>query len=265
MRKLFLTFSACILTLLFLPVSTHADEEYSQCVQRYGDHYSAVIIDDFCGQEEFFSDSEEEELFKIMMDITEFTNIMLVGTYDHPSDTQSYGAYLLKEYFGSEPAVCFLIDMDDRQIFLVSTGSAQRTITDNVGEQITDKVYLYATESYDRDFGRCALEAMELVYIIFDGGRISSPMKIICNLFLAFIIALFINFFYIYFTSRSKKPSSSDLLSGVFNEVNITNVNSNYSHQTKRYSPQSSGSSSSGRSSGGGSSSGGSSGGGHSI
>ena len=64
------------------------------------------------------------------------------------------------------------------------------------------------------------------------------------------------------YVSRARKATISQLLSGTYNNINITNARANFTTQTKRYSPQSSGSSGSGGSSrsGGG---GGGGGGGH--
>ena len=265
-RKRLLAPILLVILLLGSVITVHAEEDVS--LSYSGNPYDAVIVDDCGTGSEFFSAEDEEELVELMKPITEYTNILLIGTYEHSySSTQNYAQHQLQSRFGSEPAVAFVVDMDLRKIFICSTGSAQKTITDTKAEQICDKVYIYATESYNRDFARSAKGAMEQILIAVKGGRITSPMKIICNILLAFVLALLINYFIAMFSSRSKKPSSSLLLNSIYKQVLVNNAGVAFTHQTKQYSPQSSGSggSSGGGSSGGGGGGGGSSGGGHSI
>ena len=99
-----------------------------------------------------------------------------------------------------------------------------------------------------------------------EGRRIAEPMKYICSALLAIIAALLINYFIVMFMSRSRKANIREILSGTYANVRVNNPGVEFTNQTKRYSPQSSGSSGGGGHSGGGGGGGShGGGGGHSI
>lgn len=88
-------------------------------------------------------------------------------------------------------------------------------------------------------------------------------MKYICNILLALILAMLINYLIVRSFAHMKKPDNEEILSGLFSKTMIHNPTTKFTHQTKRYDPPSS---SSGHSGGGHSGGGGGhSGGGHSI
>lgn len=217
--------------------------------------YEALIVD----EAGLLSSSEEAKLLEEMEDITEYTNIAFVSVDENYSSTENLAMRLNEEYFGNESGVVFIIDMDNRYIWIDSMGGARKTITDDYAQTITDNVYSYAS---DEDYYKCASKAFAQIYRLFEGQWIAQPMKYISNAFLAVAIALLINYFIVRMLSRASKASSRQIMGGIFTKVDINNARANFTHQTKRYSPQSSGSSGGGRSGGGGGG-GGHSGGGH--
>ena len=151
--------------------------------------------------------------------------------------------------------------MDNRYLYIDSYGRKMRKyITSSRADTITDNIYYYAT---DEEYYVCAQQAFEQIYAVLQGQRIAQPMKYISNALLAFALSMLILFFIIRISSSRRKATDKELLSGIYNSVNLYNAESHFTHQTKTYSPQSSGSSGGGHSGGGGG--GGHSGGGHSF
>ena len=110
-------------------------------------------------------------------------------------------------------------------------------------------------------------QAVEQILALFQGRRIAQPMKVICSLLLAIILGLFICYFIVMFTSKSKKTNVKQILSGTYSKVYVNQPNKRFLSQSKKYSPRSSGGSSGGghRSGGGGGGGRSGGGGGHKI
>ena len=229
---------------------------YASAFENDETGYEALIVD----EADLLSSSEEANLLEEMEAITEYSNIAFVSVVDNSYSTERLAEQLNKEYFGGESGIVFIVDMDNRYIWIDSMGGARKTITDDYGQTITDNVYSYAS---DEDYYKCASKAFAQIHSLFEGQWIAQPMKYICNAFLAVALALLINYFIVRMLSRASKASSKQIMGGIFTKVDINNARANFTHQTKRYSPQSSGSSSGGRSGGGGGGGGGHSGGGH--
>ncbi len=207
--------------------------------------YTAYIIDDA----DVLSQSEEADLLEEMKSITEHGNAAFVSVNDNPAySTKEYARSLCEDYFGYESATVFMVDMENRYLWIYSQGSIYNTITNDYAQTITDNVYTYAS---DEDYYKCASIAFEQITRLLDGKWIAQPMKYISNAFLAVAIALLINYFVVMMLSRSKKATASQLINGIYSKVDINNARADFTHQTKRYSPQSSGSGGSGRSGGG--------------
>ena len=217
--------------------------------------YQVLIAD----EADLLSASNEATLMEEMKAITEHGNVAFVSINDNPSySTEAYAENFCADTFGSESATVFIIDMDNRYLWIYSQGKLYDTITNDYAQTITDNVYTYAS---DQDYYTCASIAFDQMNTLLEGKWIAQPMKYIGNAFLAVALALLINYFVVMVVSRSRKASTSQLMNGIYTKVDINNARANFTHQTKKYSPQSSGSSGgSGRSGGGG---GGGGGGGH--
>lgn len=215
-----------------------------------------VIIED---EADLLTDSEERSLAEDMKAITQWGSVAFLSIDYNSSTTERYIQSYYNNTFGSSSATVFLIDMDNRNIYIYSNGKIYRTITKAYANTITDNVYTYAT---DGKYYECASKAFSQIYTLLDGGRIAQPMKYISNAFIALILALIINYIIVSCTVRKKKTSEKELMSKIFTQCNISDEWCQFTHQTRVYDPPSTSSSSGGGGGGGGGSSGGGGGGG---
>lgn len=218
--------------------------------------YMAYVIDDA----DLLSSSEEADLLEEIEAITEYGSVAFISIDKNSHSTKFYAEELYRNYFGKSSGTLFLIDMDNREIYIFSDGDIYNTVTTDYAQTITDNVYTYAS---DEEYYTCASKAFEQILRLLEGKWIAQPMKYICNAFLAVAIALLANYFVVMMLSRSRKASASQLINAIYSKVDINNAHADFTHQTKRYSPQTSGTGGGGGSSHGGGRSGG--GGGHSF
>ena len=216
-----------------------------------------VVIEDDAG---LLTDDEKSRLAETMKDITPYGDVAFKSIDYNPYSTETYIERYYNSIFGTGSGTVFLIDMDNRNIWIYSDGSIYSTITTAYANVITDNVYTYAS---DRDYFTCANKAFIQEAALLQGRRISQPMKYISNALLAIAIAILINYFIVRQTSRVRKASDNEIVNGVFANNAFNNVSVNFIRQTRTYSPRSSSSSgSSGGHSGGGGGGGHSGGGG---
>ena len=221
--------------------------------------YRVVVEDDA----ELLSEAELSSLSDEMRQITEYGNVLFKTTNENPSygssATSQYAKSALENEFGtSVSATIFLIDMDQREIYIYSTGAINKIVTKSKAITITDNVYTYASR---QDYYGCASNAFHQMATILDGGRIAQPMKYGSNLLLALTLAMIINYIIVKAVSRSKKPDRNELLEGAFTQCKVHNPKAVMTRKNKVYDPPSSSGGSSGSSSSGSSFSGGGGGG----
>lgn len=216
--------------------------------------YQVIVEDDA----DLLTDVEETALGKEMASITAYGSVAFKSIdYNPYYSTEDYIKNYYRDTFGSTSATVFLVDMDERNIWIHSNGTIYKTITKSYANTITDNVYKYASNG---DYYTCAYTAFGQINTLLEGRKIAQPMKYISNAFLAIIVALLLNYFLVRSFSRAKKPSKDELLGKVFTQCNIANPSIRFIRQSRVYSPPSS--SSGGSSGGGGGSSGGGGGGG---
>lgn len=216
-----------------------------------------IYIDDWA---DLLSDAEEDALLEEMKPITAHGNVAFVSIDTNPEySTERYAKSYYQERFGYSSGTVFIIDMEERYIWIHSDGEIYNTITTSYANTITDNVYSYASRE---DYFTCASKGFNQINTLLEGKHIAQPMKYISNALLSIAIALLINYFLVMMLSRSRKASTSQLLDGIFSKTEIKNARADFVKQTRRYSPQSrssSGGGGGGRSGGGG----GGGGGGH--
>lgn len=233
------------------PVYTNPDTGYS------------VVVEDDAG---LLTGEECEELAAVMKKITAYGNAAFKTVAQNSSSTERLAGSYYKERFGTDSGTLFLIDMDNRNIWIFSDGAIYKTVTSSYADTVTDNVYRYAGNG---DYYTCGVRAFEQIYDLLEGNRIAQPMKYISNALLAVILSLLINFGLVRYFSKLKSPGEGEILKSIEKKFTYTEPVATYTHTSKRYDPVSSssggssGGGSSGGSSGGGSSSGG--GGGHSF
>lgn len=245
------------LSLVSVKETILADTTY----QNHDTGYTAIVED----SAELLTDAEESDLCDKLKEVTEYCNVAFVSiNYNSYYNTQRFAEAYSDDTFAHASAVVFVVDMDNRYLYLDSAGAARQRITSAYSDTITDNVYRYASNG---DYYTCAYETFDQVNTLMKGQRIAQPMKYISNALLAVVLAMLVNFCFVKISSSKQKASRQELISGIYNNFKMNDANAVFTHKTKTYSPQSSGSSGGGGGghSGGGGGGGGHSGGGHSF
>lgn len=229
----------------------YAEEKYHNGTTGY-----RVIIED---DADLISSPQEDALAEVMEGITAYGNVAFKSIDDNGYSTERYIKAYYEEMFGTESGTVFLIDMDNRNIWIHSNGGIYRVITGSYADVITDNVYRYAS---DGDYFSCGREAFSQILARLRGERIAQPMKYISNLLLSVILGLMATYFMVRTMSMSRKPSDKELLEATRYQYLLTDPQTIHTGTTKKYDPPSSGGGGRSGGSGGGGRSGGG-GGGH--
>lgn len=250
-RKNLIAFMLLLISCFSFSLTSHAESgtDSSEPEPIFWDNpetgYQVLLEDDAA-----LLDSEERALLaKEMQEITSYGNAVFLTTNYNSYSAASYAKDFYNVLFGHSSGILFLIDMDNREIYIFSDGAVYRTVTKSYAETITDNVYSYASKG---DYYRCASKAFEQVHSLLEGQKIVQPMKYISNILLALILAALINYFLAMRTAGSAKASSKEILNSASTQFAFRNSQKQLTKQDKVYSPPSSSSSSGGHSSGGG-------------
>ena len=203
--------------------------------------------------------SEREDLIEDMKPITKYGNVAFKSLSENPDSARYFCESYYWKAFAHDSGALFLIDMDNREIYIYCDGEIYDTITHKIALTITDNVYRYAS---DAEYYDCASNAYRQMFAKLSGGRIAQPMKYITNLLIALIISLLVNYVLVKLLSTPRKAADRALLDAAYTRCQITDAQAIFTHQTKVYNPHSDGG---GGGSGGSGGSGGGGGGGHSF
>ncbi len=255
MRKFSFAITALLLTMMLLPINVKAAAYTNDTTG-----YRCLLEDDA----DLLSPGEEEVLLDDMKPITEYGNVAFKSIASNAATTESYIKSYYRKAFGKASGTVFLIDMDNRNIWIFSDGKIYRTITKSYANTITDNVYTYASKA---DYYKCANKAFLQMYDLLEGRRIAQPMKYISNALLALAFAFLGNYIRLRIYTHKTKADTSQLIKKMDHHVKYHYITSVLLQTKKVYAPPSSDSDSGGGSysssdSGGGSSGGG---GGHSF
>lgn len=212
--------------------------------------YQAVIEDDA----NLLSEEEEAALQEQLEEITAYGNVAFKTIDDNYMSTENYARSYYKDMFGTASGTLFLIDMDNRIIWIHSDGAVYKVITTAYANTITDNVYRYAS---DKAYFVCAQKAFEQILSLLKGQKIAQPMKYISNGLLAILLALLLNYGVVCVFAGAKKLGKKKMMENVPIQFSYTKPLAVFTHQTRTYHPVSSSSGSGGGGGGGG-------GGGHS-
>ena len=217
-----------------------------------------VLVEDGA---ELLTEEERLELAREMQGITAYGSAAFVTVENNDFSTESFARDYYMDRFGTDSGTVFVIDMDNRNIWIHSDGAVYRVVTTAYANTVADNVYRYASRG---DYYECAKEAFGEIQALLDGQRIAQPMKYISNALLAMILALLANFGLVICFTRLRKPGGNAVLANIHRRFTYSEIRAVHTHQSEIYDPVSSGSDggSRGGSGGGGSSGGGSSGGG---
>lgn len=228
---------------------TGQEGQMAEAVYTNPDTGYQVYVED---EAELLTEAERRELSQAMEEITAYGNAAFVTTGENNRSTERFARNYYTDRFGTDSGTVFVIDMDNRMIWIHSDGAIYKVVTTAYANTVTDNVYRYASEA---DYYGCAREAFRQIYALLDGAKIAQPMKYISNGLLAMILALLANFGLVISFTKLKKPGADVLLENIHRRFAYYDLRALKTHQTKYYDPVSS-------SSGGGGSSKGSSGGG---
>lgn len=267
--KLFL-----IIFMMFSFINVYAEDDYNNLENNDGKNNTSVLsvneringnvilIEDDAG---LLSSDEVLKLKNDMKNLTKYGNIAFKSISSNSSSTANYASDYYHEKFGSSSGSLFLIDMDNRKIYIFSDGNNYKYITNSKANIITDNIYTYASR---KDYYNCASMAYSQMNTILSGGKIAEPMRYISNSLISLILSFLFCYLFVFFSSKIKKASMNEILRGCDISYKIDNVHAEKTGMDSKYDPISDSSSYSGGGSsssggGGGSSSGG--GGGHSF
>ena len=131
-----LAFAVVILS-LFIGQRAFAETVYRNTETGY-----RVVIED---DADLLTVEEESSLAEKMQAITAWGNAAFKSIDDNPSSTIRYIENYYKEQFGQDSGTVFLIDMDNRNIWLKNNGKISKVITDSYSDTITDNTYRHAS------------------------------------------------------------------------------------------------------------------------
>ncbi len=205
-------------------------------------------------QADLLSDTEEEDLYEIMKYALDYGNMVFITITDsmgYNSSDYIEMLYQTSPQLKGTNAVIYMIDMDNRMLWITGYGTLKKNISPDYANLITDNVYKYAS---DEQYGRCAIEGYKQIVTRISGVRISGPLRTAGNFSIALIAATVICFLIAYITSSSRKAGSADIVANIEKRINLSNPNVAHTTTQRIYDPPSSSSGSSGgsRSFGGG-------------
>ncbi len=158
-----------------------------------------IVIDDGA---KLLTVTEEAALKAQYAEITQYMDAAIVTTDSVSGSTESFAERYAINHYGNDPAVIFVIDMDNRQIYVYSNGSALRTISRADARAITDNIYKDASRG---DYYACADGAFRQILAKCQGERLARPVKHITNAMIAVLFGVLINYFLTVSSRRPKK------------------------------------------------------------
>ena len=163
--------------------------------------YTAHIFD----EADLITSEQELELLEEMKPLTEYGHIAFQTINENYTSTSYYAETRYHNLFGTSSGTLFVIDMDNRQIYIFSDGQNYRYVTNSKARIITDNVYRDAKRE---DYYGCASNTFKQIHTILEGGKIAEPMRHISNYVIALILSFFIGFI-IVMSKTSIAPASN--------------------------------------------------------
>lgn len=112
-----------------------------------------VLVEDGA---ELLTEEERLELAREMQGITAYGSAAFVTVENNDFSTESFARDYYMDRFGTDSGTVFVIDMDNRNIWIHSDGAVYRVVTTAYANTVTDNVYRYASRG---DYYECAKEA----------------------------------------------------------------------------------------------------------
>ena len=143
-RRLFLAaFGMALLLTLSGQMVRAADYPFDEnylCAEENGHQ---ALLDDGAG---LFTSEEKDELFDKLKSGLEQGNMVLVTTDEAGNNTaESLANTYYRNFYGQEDGAVFLIDMDNRMLWIKGFGTCGKTLTSSQANVITDNIYRSAS------------------------------------------------------------------------------------------------------------------------
>ena len=124
--------------------------------------------------------------------LTDYLDVAFVTCATNPASTESFAQTFVEQTFGQDAAVAFVIDMDNRMLYVYANHAGLQTISEADARAITDNIYTLASNG---DYYACTQAAFEQILAKCEGGRIARPVKHITNALIALVLGTLANFF----------------------------------------------------------------------
>ena len=155
---------------------------------------------------------EQETLLKVKYaDLALYMDAAVVTTNSSMSTARAYAQDYAVRNYGTTPAVIFLIDMDNREIYVCTNRDAVKVISNADSRAITDNIYTYASKG---DYYSCTDKALEQILARCRGEKLARPVKHITNALIAVLFGVLINYFVVV---SSRKPKAERRTKGNVN------------------------------------------------
>lgn len=173
-------------------------------------NYSYYIMDNA----DVLTDSEETQLSEVMAELSAYGNVVFLSEPKDSDiyDTAEYADDFLFTRFNGDSATMFFVDMNNRMLYIQSDGDIYAIINKDYANTITDNVYKYAS---DGDYYTCAFKAFSQELTLMEGGKISQPMKYICNVILAICMSMLFMYAFLQASYKVKGMSIETALSAI--------------------------------------------------
>ncbi len=189
---------------------------------------------------DLLSESDEQDLYYVMKPGTEYGNMLFLTITDSMGyETKDYieMIYQTTDSIRGTDSVIYMIDMDNRLLWITGYGGLKKTISPDYGNLITDNVYTYAGNG---QYKECAVRGFEMIISRLEGERISGPLRTMGNLSIAIIFAAVFCFLFAYMMSASRKVNNTTIISGVDKKISMDNPQIYHTTTQKIYDPPSS-------------------------
>ena len=139
---------------------------------------------------------EEAALAEVMAPVCQYGTPVFWSTNEsgnYRSKAENYYYSLM----GNDSGALFVVDMNQRQLTLLTNGEIRKAVSDGDSTSIVDNVYRLASFG---DYAGCAKEVFSQVHTLLRGEQIARPMKVVSNVLLA--LALSLSLVYLYISRR---------------------------------------------------------------
>ena len=235
-RHGYLKTAAGIFAALIILITATASAVFADTVYTDPDTGYSVVISDEAG---LIDAADYDRIEAAMKNITPYGNAGFYTTGYNSGSTETLAKSKYREWFSTNSGVLFVIDMDNRNIWIWANGAANRVINKEWSDIITDNTYIYAKKGLYAD---CAEETFKQVGTRLQGEKINNPLKIGTSILLSVLISLMaIILVMVRINKKKQNPDVLLPLAGAAATFTIANTAKNHLRTTKTYTPRSSG------------------------